>query len=72
MALKRPKQKAGAKTTLAARAMWWGHVFLFVLGLFVTIGGMYSSVVVIHGQFQAGTVGSSFQCADNSNTVASG
>jgi hypothetical protein len=66
------EQKEGEKNTLLARAMWWGHVFLFLLGLFVTVAGMYSSVVVIHGQFKAGTLGSSFQCADNSNTVASG
>lgn len=66
------QKKDGPKNTFGAKAMWWGHILLFLLGLFVTIAGLYSSIVVIHGQFQAGTLGSSFQCADNSNTVASG
>ena len=66
------QKRENRKNTMGAKAMWWGHALLFLLGLFVTIGGLYASVVTIHGQFQAGTLGSSFQCADNSNTVASG
>lgn len=53
------------------QAMWWLHVLLFVLGLFVTIAGTYAAVVSIIEQFQNGSIGSPFQCADNSNTVAS-
>jgi hypothetical protein len=46
-------------------------VLLFLIGLLITIGGTYAAVVTIQGQFQSGSVGSPFQCADNSNTVAS-
>jgi hypothetical protein len=48
-----------------------GHFSIFLLGLLVTIGGTYANVVSINDQFKEGSVGSSFQCADNSGTIAS-
>lgn len=47
------------------------HFFVILLGLLVTIGGTYANVVSINDQFKAGSVGGSFQCADNSGTIAS-
>jgi hypothetical protein len=52
-----------------ARAMWWLHLAILVMGLFVTVGGTYANVVVIIGQFKDGAVSGPFDCADNSNTV---
>ena len=53
------------------RLLWWLHVVLLCIGLFVVFGGLYATVVVINGQFRSGNLGASFQCADNSNTIAS-
>lgn len=62
----------GARTgSVKMRVMWWGHMLLLLLGVFTTVGGIYSAVVQIPGQFRTGDVGSPFQCADNSNTVSS-
>ncbi|KAK0387454.1 hypothetical protein NLU13_5766 [Sarocladium strictum] len=61
-------QKGGLK----GKMLWVLHAFLLLLGLFVTIAGTYSAVVTIRDQYKSGSVGQPFQCADNSNTVASG
>ncbi|KAF7538488.1 hypothetical protein G7054_g2889 [Neopestalotiopsis clavispora] len=61
-----PENRTG---TFRMKAMWWLHVGVFVMGLFVTIGGTFANVVVIIEQFREGSVGGVFQCADNSNTV---
>ncbi|ETS86274.1 hypothetical protein PFICI_00102 [Pestalotiopsis fici W106-1] len=61
-----PQYRAG---TLRMKVMWWLHVAIFVMGLFVTIGGTFANVVVIIEQFREGAVSGVFQCADNSNTV---
>lgn len=47
------------------------HFLVFLLGLLVTIGGTYASVVSINNRFKSGSVGRSFECADNSGTIAS-
>ncbi|KAI1848471.1 hypothetical protein JX265_008747 [Neoarthrinium moseri] len=54
---------------LKLQAMWWLHVAILCMGIFVTIGGTLANVVVIIGQFRDGSVSGPFQCADNSNTV---
>ena len=42
---------------------------MLLLGVFATIRGVYAAVLVIVGQFQAGTVARPFQCADNSDII---
>jgi hypothetical protein len=44
------------------------HGFLFLVGVFVAVGGAYSACQQIADQYAAGTVGSAFSCADNSNS----
>ncbi|KAI4593845.1 hypothetical protein KJ359_008886 [Pestalotiopsis sp. 9143b] len=61
-----PESRTG---TLRMKAMWWLHVGISIMGLFVTVGGTYANVVVIMEQFREGSVSGPFQCADNSNTV---
>lgn len=51
------------------QALWWLHLALLLLGLFVTIGGTYANISNIVAQFQAGKIGSAFSCADNSATL---
>lgn len=51
------------------KAMWYLHVAILVMGIFVTIGGTYANIVVIIDQFRDGSVSGVFTCADNSNTV---
>lgn len=52
------------------QALWWFHVVILLLGLFLSIGGTYANISNIVDQFRAGKVGSAFSCADNSATVA--
>ncbi|KAK4549995.1 hypothetical protein LTR36_002962 [Oleoguttula mirabilis] len=59
------------KSTWAGRSAWLANHFLFLVGLLVTVGGTYVIFVNINNLFNAGEVGSAFQCADNSGTVAS-
>ncbi|KAH9892252.1 amino acid transporter [Xylariomycetidae sp. FL2044] len=44
------------------------HCFLIVLGLFICIGGTYSTVLSIKEAYASGVIGSAFSCADNSNS----
>lgn len=57
--------------TAGQRALWWLHVAIVVLGLFLSIGGTYANISNIVDQFKAGQVGRAFSCADNSATVVS-
>lgn len=59
------------KGTPKQKALWVFHTAIFIMGLFVTIGGTYANIVMIIRQFQDGTVGGVFECADNSGTVDS-
>jgi hypothetical protein len=59
------------KSVLVVWSTRAAHVLIFLLGLLVTVGGTYANVISINDQFKAGSVGSSFQCADNSGTIAS-
>lgn len=52
--------------------LWWFHVGILILGLFLSIGGTYANISNIVDQFRAGHVGSAFSCADNSATVVGG
>lgn len=52
------------------QAAWWLHIGIFMLGLFVLIGGTYANISNILDQFRAGDVGSAFSCKDNSGSVA--
>ncbi|KAI1380737.1 amino acid transporter [Hypoxylon crocopeplum] len=44
------------------------HWFLVVLGLFITVGGTYSTILSIKDAYATGLIGSAFSCADNSNS----
>lgn len=55
--------------TAGQQALWWLHILILVLGLFVTVGGTYANIANIVAQFRAGKVGSAFSCADNSATL---
>jgi len=45
------------------------HGLVFVLGLFVTIGGTYANIVEITHPYQAGKISAPFTCRDNSGIV---
>lgn len=54
---------------LRTRWFWCGmviNVALVLVGLFVTVGGLYGAVIGIRNDFQAGNIGSVWSCADNS------
>lgn len=55
--------------TAAQQALWWLHIGIFMLGMFITVGGTYANISNIVDQFKAGRVGSAFSCADNSATL---
>lgn len=57
--------------SLREKAIWAGHVALFLLGVFTLVAGTYANVKNIVDQYKAGLVGSAFECADNSGTVSS-
>lgn len=54
------------------QTLWWLHMGMLVMGLFLSIGGTYANISNIVDQFKAGKVGSAFSCADNSATVVGG
>lgn len=54
------------------QALIWLHVGMFLMGLFLSIGGTYANISNIVDQFKAGKVGTAFSCADNSATVVGG
>ncbi len=57
------------KPELRGRWFWWGigiNVLLVVVGMFITVGGLYGAVIQIRDDFAAHNVGSSFSCDDNS------
>ncbi|RSH95201.1 hypothetical protein EHS25_000287 [Saitozyma podzolica] len=58
-------RKMGTNPNLLAKVL---HGFLFLVGAFVAVGGAYSACQQIADQYAAGTVGSAFSCADNSNS----
>lgn len=58
--------------TAREQAMWWAHLGMFILGLFLSIGGTYANISNIIDQFKAGKIGTAFSCADNSATVVGG
>ncbi|KAH6684582.1 transmembrane amino acid transporter protein-domain-containing protein [Halenospora varia] len=50
-------------------ATYWFHwVFFVLLGCFLMVAGTYATVVLIIDAYKAGTIGSAFSCADNSNS----
>lgn len=60
-----------SKKGLMGRLLWVLHMALFLFGVFVTVSGTYAAVVQIKAKFDNNEVGKSFQCEDNSNSVAS-
>lgn len=60
------------KGSIKQQALWWLHVGMALMGLFLSIGGTYANISNIVDQFKAGKVGSAFSCADNSATVVGG
>ncbi|KAK5111236.1 hypothetical protein LTR62_005264 [Meristemomyces frigidus] len=54
------------------QALWWAHVGMLLMGLFLTIGGTYANISNIIDQFHEGKVGKAFSCADNSATTVGG
>ncbi|KAF2163166.1 hypothetical protein M409DRAFT_68765 [Zasmidium cellare ATCC 36951] len=60
------------KGSVKQRALVWLHVGMFLMGLFLSIGGTYANISNIVDQFKAGKVGTAFSCADNSATVVGG
>jgi hypothetical protein len=59
------------KKSVVWKAGWVLQACIFLLGSLVTVGGTYANIVTIVNEYKAGQVGSAFQCADNSGTVAS-
>lgn len=61
---------AGYKTgTILQKGAFYAHSLMFVLGIFMTVGGTYGTVASIVDAYAQGTVGSAFSCADNSGSV---
>ncbi|KAK5690805.1 hypothetical protein LTR97_011966 [Elasticomyces elasticus] len=60
------------KGSLREQALWWAHVGMLLMGLFLTIGGTYANISNIIDQFHEGKVGKAFSCADNSATTVGG
>ncbi|KAI0015646.1 amino acid transporter [Xylariomycetidae sp. FL0641] len=54
--------------SLWQRSLYVFHWFLVLLGLFVTVGGTYSTILTIKNAYASGLIGSAFSCADNSNS----
>ncbi|OTA70374.1 amino acid transporter [Hypoxylon sp. EC38] len=50
------------------RFQYFSHWFLVILGLFITVGGTYSTILAIKDAYATGLIGSAFSCADNSNS----
>ncbi|GAA6034581.1 hypothetical protein JCM8097_005407 [Rhodosporidiobolus ruineniae] len=59
----RQRSEKGAKYW----AMWVINVLIFLVGLFITVGGTYGSVVAIRAEVKANG-GSAWSCADNSGS----
>ncbi|KIV85983.1 hypothetical protein PV11_01628 [Exophiala sideris] len=55
--------------TFLQKTLYAFHVFLIVLGIFVTVGGTYAVVQSIVDAYASGQIGAAFDCADNSGTV---
>ncbi|KAL2211410.1 neutral amino acid permease [Sarocladium strictum] len=45
------------------------HIFIVLVGSFLSVGGTYSTVKQIIDAYATGIIGSAFSCADNSNSV---
>ncbi|OBW66861.1 MAG: Uncharacterized protein AUREO_030660 [Aureobasidium pullulans] len=61
---------AGYRTgTILQKGAFYAHALMFVLGIFMTVGGTYGTVASIVDAYAQGTVGSAFSCADNSGSV---
>ncbi|OTB08997.1 hypothetical protein M426DRAFT_50894 [Hypoxylon sp. CI-4A] len=50
------------------RVLYYFHWFLIILGVFMAVGGTYSTVLAIRGAYASGLIGSAFSCDDNSNS----
>ncbi|KAF8851195.1 hypothetical protein BDZ45DRAFT_750948 [Acephala macrosclerotiorum] len=55
-------------SSLDKKLAWGFHVFIILLGLFLTVVGTYSAIQGIVDAYAARTIGSAFSCADNSNS----
>jgi len=54
---------------LRTKWFWFGvvmNVALILIGMFITVGGLYGSVLEIQASFADGSVGSPWSCRDNS------
>ncbi|KAK5742128.1 hypothetical protein LTS12_024372 [Elasticomyces elasticus] len=60
------------KGSIREQGLWWAHVGMLVMGLFLTVGGTYANISNIIDQFHEGKVGRAFSCADNSATTVGG
>ncbi|KAK5712446.1 hypothetical protein LTR15_012026 [Elasticomyces elasticus] len=60
--------KPWMKGSAFQQVAFWLHAALIPLGIFMCIGGTYGVIEVIIQAYAAGTIGSAFSCADNSNS----
>lgn len=56
------------KGTILQKLLFFLHVMLIGLGIFLTVGGTYGVVAQIIEAYSDGTISSAFSCADNSNS----
>ncbi|KAI5271525.1 neutral amino acid permease [Aureobasidium subglaciale] len=54
--------------TLLEKGAFYAHGAMFILGVFMMVGGTYGTVASIVDAYAQGTVGSAFSCADNSGS----
>ncbi|KAI1341320.1 transmembrane amino acid transporter protein-domain-containing protein [Xylariaceae sp. FL0016] len=58
-----------ANGTWKERLLYVLHIGIIILGVFLTIGGTYATILSIKEAYASGEIGSAFSCADNSGTV---
>lgn len=49
--------------------VYYMHCFWILIGVFMTIGGTYGIIQSVIGDYRSGTIGSAFDCADNSGSM---
>ncbi|KAF3016460.1 hypothetical protein E8E14_008074 [Neopestalotiopsis sp. 37M] len=52
------------------KALWWLHVLIIAIGLFMVVGGTYGVALSIQEAYATGLIAKVFDCADNSGTVS--
>jgi hypothetical protein len=56
------------KGTLWQKTLYFLHVVLIGISIFLTVGGTYGVIVQIMDAYRDGSIDSAFSCADNSNS----